>query len=129
MKRALLRNHRETIGAYIFDGTSMFTSTNFQKVLIIFYSNNNNIFFIKSRRNIVQSNLIIGFQLLELVSNRQDGVAVTIRISRTRELDPNADAEYIQFYNVLMRKCLRLLNLQLVGRNYFDAAAKARKIN
>lgn len=32
VRRALLRNHRETLGAYIFDGTSMFTSSNLQQV-------------------------------------------------------------------------------------------------
>ena len=30
------------------------------------------------------------------------------------------DHHYIQFFNIIMRKCLDYLNLQLVGRNYFD---------
>lgn len=34
------------------------------------------------------------------------------------------DYTYIQVFNILMRKCLGFLKLQLVGRNFFDAAAK-----
>ncbi|XP_043274790.1 protein piwi-like [Venturia canescens] len=30
------------------------------------------------------------------------------------------DEHYIQFFNIIMRKCLEYLNLQLAGRNYFD---------
>ena len=30
------------------------------------------------------------------------------------------DFHFIQFFNILMRKCLEGLNLQLLGRNYFD---------
>ncbi|XP_046396962.1 piwi-like protein Siwi isoform X2 [Ischnura elegans] len=33
------------------------------------------------------------------------------------------DHHYLQFYNLLVRRCLGHLNLQLVGRNYFDPAA------
>lgn len=38
----------------------------------------------------------------------------------------NADSHRMQVFNILLRKCLACLNLQLVGRNYFDAAAKVR---
>lgn len=34
------------------------------------------------------------------------------------------DHHYIQFYNTLMRTCLRYLQLQLVGRDMYDPAAK-----
>ncbi|KAF2879557.1 hypothetical protein ILUMI_26606 [Ignelater luminosus] len=34
------------------------------------------------------------------------------------------DYQYIQFFNIIMRKCLGHLRLQLVGRNFFDAIAK-----
>lgn len=37
-----------------------------------------------------------------------------------------SDPQYIQFYNILARKSLEYLNLQLVGRNYFDPHAKVR---
>ncbi|KAG8224464.1 hypothetical protein J437_LFUL003187 [Ladona fulva] len=33
------------------------------------------------------------------------------------------DHHYLQFYNLLVRRCLGNLNLQLVGRNYFDPGA------
>lgn len=34
------------------------------------------------------------------------------------------DYHLIQFFNILMRKCLTNMNLQLVGRNFYDALAK-----
>lgn len=34
------------------------------------------------------------------------------------------DAHYIQFFNIIMRKCYEHLKLQLVGRNYFDPVNK-----
>lgn len=34
------------------------------------------------------------------------------------------DFQLIQFFNILMRRCLGHMNLQLVGRNYYDAGAK-----
>lgn len=35
-----------------------------------------------------------------------------------------SDSHRLQVFNIILRKCLGFLNLQLVGRNYFDAAAK-----
>jgi len=34
------------------------------------------------------------------------------------------DAQYIQFFNIIMRKCYDHLKLKLVGRNYFDPQNK-----
>jgi hypothetical protein len=34
------------------------------------------------------------------------------------------DYHYIQFFNILMRRALSHLDLELVGRNFFDARAK-----
>lgn len=38
------------------------------------------------------------------------------------------DAHYIQFFNIIMRKCYEHLKLKLVGRNYFDPENKVRYI-
>jgi aubergine-like protein len=37
------------------------------------------------------------------------------------------DYHYIQFFNILMRRALSHLDLELVGRNFFDAKAKVLK--
>lgn len=37
------------------------------------------------------------------------------------------DQHYIQFFNIIMRKCLELLKLQLVGRDFFDARSKVSR--
>lgn len=34
------------------------------------------------------------------------------------------DIHYIQFFNIIMRKCYEFLELKLVGRNYFDPKSK-----
>lgn len=38
-----------------------------------------------------------------------------------------SDAQRLQVFNILMRRCLGHLKLQLVGRNYFDPAAKVKE--
>ena len=39
------------------------------------------------------------------------------------------DSEYLQLMNILMRRCMEHLNLQLLGRNYYNpnAAIKDEK--
>jgi len=34
------------------------------------------------------------------------------------------DPHYIQFFNILVRKCYEVLKLKLVGRHYFDPRSK-----
>lgn len=94
VRKGLLRLHRATLGAYIFDGTVMYTSTRLPE------------------------------EGLELFSTRQsDQVQIKINVKFTTEL-AKGDHHYIQFFNIIMRKCLDYLKLQLVGRNFFDAQNK-----
>lgn len=61
---------------------------------------------------------------MELLSTRQSDsthIRITVRIVGTML---HGDQHYIQFFNIIMRKCLTHLKLQLVGRNYFDACNK-----
>ncbi|XP_008216870.1 piwi-like protein Siwi isoform X2 [Nasonia vitripennis] len=91
--KGLLRPHRETLGAYIFDGSTLYTSTRLPETL-------------------------------ELTSERLgDKQCMLIKIKHTGEMT-RGDHDYIQFFNIIMRKCLDYLELQLVGRNYFDAKNK-----
>ncbi|KAK7869731.1 hypothetical protein R5R35_011798 [Gryllus longicercus] len=97
IRKALLRNHRSSLGGYIFDGTVMFTSHRLTSE---------------------------ASRPMELVTKRQsDDEKVVITIRQVGDL-ALGDYHYLQFFNILMRKCLAHLNLQLVGRNFFDPKAK-----
>ncbi|XP_033230969.1 piwi-like protein Siwi isoform X2 [Belonocnema kinseyi] len=63
---------------------------------------------------------------LEFFSTRlSDNQQIRITIRMVGELR-KGDHHYIQFFNIIMRKCLDHLNLQLVGRNFFDAQNKVQ---
>lgn len=46
---------------------------------------------------------------------------ITVRL--VGEVD-KSDYQRLQVFNIILRKCLSCLKLQLVGRDYYDAAAK-----
>ncbi|KAB0805015.1 hypothetical protein PPYR_01985 [Photinus pyralis] len=88
------RATREVLTGYIFDGTVMFTPT---------------------RLNPDPMELFI----------KDEHTNADVRISIRLVKDVAAgDYQYLQLFNIIMRKCLSHLNLQLVGRNFFDAVAK-----
>ena len=67
-------------------------------------------------------------QPMELTTTLEEGKFGLIKITLTRQVN-RGDHEYLQFFNVLMRKCLQFLDLQLVGRNFFDPHAKVGIVN
>lgn len=93
VRKGLLKLHQKSIGAYIFDGTVMYTSHRLQDQMVF-------------------------------TSTRQsDEQHITITVRLVSDLLVG-DAHYIQFFNIIMRKCYEHLKLKLVGRNYFDPDAK-----
>ncbi|XP_065515119.1 piwi-like protein 2 isoform X2 [Lathamus discolor] len=59
-------------------------------------------------------------QLISLkVQRRSDGEEVTIAIQITKVLEPSSHL-CIPFYNVVFRRVMRILDMQLVGRNFFE---------
>ncbi|XP_025268827.1 piwi-like protein Siwi [Camponotus floridanus] len=93
IKKGLLRLHKEKVGAYIFDGTILYTTCRLP-------------------------------DKVELVSTRQsDDMPIKIVIRLVGDMMRD-DPHYIQFFNIIMRKCLEHLKLQLVGREYYDARNK-----
>lgn len=64
---------------------------------------------------------------MELFVNPPDGSTseepIRITIRRVGEV-ARSDFHILQVFNLLMRSCLSHMNLQLVGRNFYDAAAK-----
>ncbi|KAE9523124.1 hypothetical protein AGLY_016478 [Aphis glycines] len=94
IKRGLLSAHKEFLGAYIFDGTMLFSRKKFQR------------------------------DTVELTSKRNtDGQLVIMTIKFTTVVE-KGDHTCIQIFNILMRKSLGHLKLILVGRNYYDKDAK-----
>ena len=112
IKKALLRTHSEAIGPYIFDGAILFTRDKLESVSKLYHNKLLAKLQIKVKCN--------SFQPMNFMSIRdQDQQTVKITISNVGELK-RGDHQYIQFFNIIMRKCLEFLQLQLVGRNYFD---------
>ncbi|XP_016658527.1 piwi-like protein Siwi isoform X1 [Acyrthosiphon pisum] len=94
IQRGLLSAHKELLGAYIFDGTMLFSSKKYKP------------------------------DTLELTSKRNfddEIVIITIKFTQTIEKGDHAS---IQIFNLLIRKALMNLDLSLVGRNYYDDKAK-----
>ncbi|KAM6221050.1 piwi-like protein 2 [Rhynchocyon petersi] len=59
-------------------------------------------------------------QTLELKSQRKtDGAEICIKIQLTKILEPCSDL-CIPFYNVVFRRVMKLLDMKLVGRNFYD---------
>jgi aubergine-like protein len=60
---------------------------------------------------------------VDLVSKKLDGTIVKIVIKYTGTVS-RTDGQFLQILNLVLRKAMDGLKLQLVGRNFFDAAAK-----
>lgn len=54
---------------------------------------------------------------------QSDDQPITITIQQVSDLMVG-DHHFIQFFNIIMRKCFEYLDLKLVGRNYFDPINK-----
>ena len=61
-------------------------------------------------------------------SQRTDGTIVTISLRHVEELMPT-DYHYLQFFNLVLRRVLEGMKLQLVGRNYFNPNARINMSN
>ncbi|KAJ9584895.1 hypothetical protein L9F63_020750, partial [Diploptera punctata] len=97
VKSQMLREHKDKlVGGYIFDGTVLFTPYIYEVDKMEFYS-----------------------------KRRSDDAPVRITIRRVGMLSAG-DYHYVHFFNLLMRRCLQNLKLQLVGRNYFDPHARQK---
>lgn len=97
-RRYLLRTHKDKLGGYLFDGTVLYTA----------------------ERLVTPQNPQM---TLTATSDQREGVVFTITIRHVGQVD-YGDYAYIQVYNLLLRSCINALDLQLVGRDYYDAKAK-----
>uniref|UniRef100_A0A672JIH6 Piwi-like protein 1 n=1 Tax=Salarias fasciatus TaxID=181472 RepID=A0A672JIH6_SALFA len=55
-----------------------------------------------------------------LCSETKNGEKIQITVTLTNELPPSSPM-CLQFYNIIFRRVLRILNLQQVGRNYYNS--------
>ncbi|XP_010187806.1 PREDICTED: piwi-like protein 1 [Mesitornis unicolor] len=58
-------------------------------------------------------------KVTEVFSRTRSGEDVKITITLTNELPPNSPT-CLQFYNIIFRRLLKMLNLQQIGRNYYN---------
>ena len=96
VRKVLVKEHAHSIrdGWYIFDGTMMYTSGN-----------------------------IDGSDTVQFTSTRKDdGQAIQISIRKVGVVPPSSQS-YFQFFNIMIRKVMEKLDLQLLGRNYYDSKA------
>jgi len=91
MKKKLVRQHEEALGAYIFDGSMM------------------------RKTNIIPKKLTT---LFSTASERK----YTITIRMVGEISPE-DNNYLQFFNIVMRKVNEMLGMEEMGRNFYDPLA------
>lgn len=54
-----------------------------------------------------------------------DGVLIVISLKLVKIVNKN-EVSYIQVFNLLVRKCLKHLNLKAIRRNYYDPEAKVK---
>ena len=54
-----------------------------------------------------------------LQSTMREGTVVTLSIRLVEELMPT-DWHYTQFFSIVLRKCMEGMQMQLIGRNYYD---------
>ncbi|KAH9632359.1 hypothetical protein HF086_010284 [Spodoptera exigua] len=94
VRKGLLRDHAKRLGGYLFDGTVLYTVKRLHP------------------------------DPLELFSIRKnDEQRMRIMVKLTCDVAPG-DYHYIQIFNIIIRKCFQILDLQLMGRDYFDPLAK-----
>uniref|UniRef100_A0A1I8PZG7 Uncharacterized protein n=2 Tax=Stomoxys calcitrans TaxID=35570 RepID=A0A1I8PZG7_STOCA len=95
LRRAYLGQHKAILGGFIFDGTVLFSTNHFTD----------------------QS------EQKELLTKNREGETIQIILKHVGIVDVT-DAQQIQVLNLILRRSMEGLKLQLVGRNFFDPRAK-----
>ncbi|KAH8377461.1 hypothetical protein KR093_005619, partial [Drosophila rubida] len=98
LRRGLLSAHRNLLGGYIFDGSVLFCTTKFKETP-------NNPY------------------VLDLLTKSRAGENIKIQIKSVGIVDA-MDPQQLQVLNLILRRAMEGMNLQMVSRNYFDPQAK-----
>lgn len=105
---------RQTVNGFLFDGTNLYTSVKLNPDPLELFVNND------SKAFVFYSNILFNLFFLLKAEGAQP---IRITIKFTNELQ-SGDYHYIQVFNIILRKCMSYLKLQLIKRNFFDAKAK-----
>uniref|UniRef100_A0A1A9W8C2 Piwi domain-containing protein n=1 Tax=Glossina brevipalpis TaxID=37001 RepID=A0A1A9W8C2_9MUSC len=97
VRRAYLAHHKELFGRYIFDGTVLFCTV------------------------YLDDKMVNG--VLELLTKNREGEIIQIKLKHVGVVDIT-DAQLVQILNLMLRRSMEGLKLQLVGRNFFDPLEK-----
>uniref|UniRef100_A0A1A9WLY7 PAZ domain-containing protein n=1 Tax=Glossina brevipalpis TaxID=37001 RepID=A0A1A9WLY7_9MUSC len=97
LRRAYLAHHKELFGGYIFDGTVLFCTV------------------------YLDDKMVNG--VLELLTKNREGEVIQIKLKHVGVVAVT-DAQLVQILNLILRRGMEGLKLQLVGRNFFDPLEK-----
>lgn len=95
LRNALVMQHKDKIGGFLFDGTQLFLTRELQT----------------------------DQGVLQLQSRTRDEKDYTLTVQFTTIIEMDKP-ESLQILNLILRRATNGLNLNLVGRNYYDAQAK-----
>ncbi|XP_031633322.1 protein piwi-like isoform X2 [Contarinia nasturtii] len=95
LRNALIMQHKETIGGFLFDGTQLFVTRD-----------------LGGDRGVVN-----------LTSKTRTDEEYTLKLQFTKVVQMD-EQESLQILNLILRRATAGLKLQLVGRNFYDAASK-----
>lgn len=94
VRKALIREHKKILGGYLYDGVSTVYLTK-----------------------------CLEKESTDFVGKLKDDSLVKITVKNTKNFIPSTDGRMMQLLNLILRRAMEGLNLQLVGRNLYDAAA------
>lgn len=94
-RNAMIMQHKDKLGGFLFDGTQLFLTRELQTDK--------------------------GILMLTSKSQRDEVFALKLQFTKVVQMD---EPESLQILNLILRRATAGLKLQLVGRNFYDAAAK-----
>lgn len=95
LRNALVMQHKNKIGGFLFDGTQLFLTRE-----------------LETDQGVLQ---------LESKTRTDEVYTLTLKFTTVVAMD---QPESLQILNLILRRATAGLNLNLVGRNYYDAASK-----
>lgn len=99
LRNAMIMQHKERIGGFLFDGVQLFAT--------------------KDLNNEFRGDK--GVFNLTSTTRTNEVYTMTMRFTKIVQMD---EPESVQILNLILRRATQALKLQLVGRNYYDAASK-----
>uniref|UniRef100_A0A2H1V8Y3 SFRICE_015587 n=1 Tax=Spodoptera frugiperda TaxID=7108 RepID=A0A2H1V8Y3_SPOFR len=94
VRKSLMRIHQKVLGWHVFDGSVIYSMKRLHPDPTEFYSD-----------------------------RKSDKQKMVITVKLIGDVAPG-DYHYIQIFNIILRKCFLVMDLQLMGRDYFDPTAK-----